>query len=90
MVSNCTCFSFVYFEKLKYNRCVVQKGSGGAMNYLTVKEAGEKWGITGRMVTYYCEAGRIEGALKKGNLWLVPANAEKPVDGRTKDGKKCF
>jgi len=55
------------------------------MEYLTVKEAGEKWGITGRMVTHYCVAGRISGAVKKGNLWLVPVNAEKPFDGRKKD-----
>ena len=54
------------------------------MDYLTVKEAGEKWGITGRMATYYCEAGRIDGAVKKGNLWLVPIDAEKPADGRYK------
>lgn len=54
------------------------------MEYLTVKEAGEKWGITARMVNYYCSAGRIPGAIKKGNLWLVPANAEKPTDGRKK------
>jgi hypothetical protein len=54
------------------------------MDYLTVKETGEKWGITGRMVTYYCEAGRIDGAVKKGNLWLIPIDAEKPVDGRFK------
>jgi len=54
------------------------------MDYLTVKEAGEKWGITGRMVTYYCEAGRIDGAVKKGNLWLIPADAEKPADERYK------
>ncbi len=26
------------------------------MEYLTVKEAGEKCGITARMVTYYCSA----------------------------------
>jgi hypothetical protein len=57
------------------------------MDYLTVKEAGEKWGITGRMVTYYCEAERINGAVKKGNLWLVPADAEKPEDGRRKEEK---
>ena len=55
------------------------------MEFLTVKEAGKKWGITGRMVTYYCVAGRIPGATKKGNLWLVPAGAEKPKDGRHKD-----
>ncbi len=60
------------------------------MDYLTVKEAGEKWGITGRMVTYYCVTGRIEGALKKGNLWLVPQIAQKPIDGRTKESKCKF
>ena len=54
------------------------------MDYLTVKEAGEKWGVSGRMVTYYCIDGRIDGAIKKGNLWLVPIGAEKPIDGRTK------
>jgi hypothetical protein len=58
------------------------------MDYLTVKEAGAKWSITGRMVTYYCESGRILGAEKKGNLWLVPISAKKPVDGRTKAGKR--
>ncbi|MDR1592463.1 MAG: helix-turn-helix domain-containing protein [Prevotellaceae bacterium] len=57
------------------------------MEYLTGKEAGEKWGITARMVNYYCSAGRIPGAVKKGNLWLIPTDAEKPVDGRTKEGK---
>ena len=54
------------------------------MDYLTVKEAGEKWGISGRMVTYYCVDDRIKGAIKKGNLWLVPTDAEKPADGRFK------
>ena len=52
------------------------------MDYLTVKEIGEKWGITSRMVTMYCVAGRIEGAIKKGNLWLIPQGAKKPADGR--------
>lgn len=55
------------------------------MEYLTAKEAGEKWGITRRMVNYYCSAGRILGAVKKGDLWLIPADAEKPQDGRYKD-----
>jgi len=58
------------------------------MEYLTVKEAGEKWGITARMVNYYCSYGRIKGAIKKGNLWLVPTSAEKPTDGRCKDNRK--
>lgn len=57
------------------------------MEYLTVREAGEKWGVTGRMVNYYCAAGRIAGAVKKGNLWLVPAGAAKPGDGRARGRK---
>lgn len=57
---------------------------GKSMNYLTVKEAGEKWGISSRMVTVYCNEERIPGAIKKGNLWLIPDNAEKPRDLRKK------
>jgi len=58
------------------------------MEYLTVREAGEKWGVTGRMANYYCAAGRIAGAMKKGNLWLIPADAVKPLDGRARKGRK--
>lgn len=58
------------------------------IDYLTVKEAGEKWNISGRMVTIYCNEGKIQGAIKKGNLWLVPKDAEKPLDGRTLQAKK--
>lgn len=54
------------------------------LDYMTVKEAGEKWGIGSRMVTLYCAAGRIKGAEKMGNMWLLPKDAEKPEDGRYK------
>ena len=60
---------------------------GEQMEYLTVKEIGERWGVTARMINYYCSTGRISGAIKKGNLWLVPKDAKKPIDGRTKSGK---
>jgi hypothetical protein len=67
---------------------IIEKEMGGAdVDYLTVKEAGKKWGITARMATYYCIAERIPGAIKKGNLWLIPASAEKPLDGRYKKNK---
>lgn len=58
------------------------------MEYLTVKETGEKWGIGSRMVTIYCASGRIKGAVKKGNLWLVPADTPKPKDMRRKSSEK--
>ncbi|MDF2589133.1 MAG: DNA-binding protein [Anaerocolumna sp.] len=52
------------------------------MEYLTTAEVAEKWGITRRRVTVLCDEGRIIGAVQKGNIWLIPLNAEKPIDGR--------
>ena len=57
------------------------------MEYMTLKEAAEKWGVTPRRVNYYCAAGRIPGAVKMATIWLIPKDAEKPIDGRTKQGK---
>ena len=54
------------------------------MEYYTVKKMGEKRGVTSRMVNVYCSTGRIPGAIKKGNLWLVPEDAIKPEDQRRK------
>ena len=58
------------------------------MEYLTMKEASKKWGVSDRMVTYYCTSGKIKTAIKKGGIWLVPSNEEKPVDGRTSKARK--
>ena len=58
------------------------------MDYMTLKEAAEKWGVTPRRVNYYCAAGRISGAVKMATIWLIPKDAEKPIDGRTKQGKE--
>lgn len=57
------------------------------MDYMTLKEATEKWGVSLRWINYYCAAGHISGAMKTATIWLVPKNAEKPIDGRTKQGK---
>ena len=58
------------------------------MDYMTLKQAGEKWGISPRMINYYCSAGRIAGAEKMGTVWLIPTDAEKPVDGRLKEKRE--
>lgn len=57
------------------------------MDYMTLKQTSEKWGISPRMINYYCSAGRIAGAVKMGTVWLIPKDAEKPADGRRKDKK---
>lgn len=54
------------------------------MDYITAQEAAEKWEITRRRVQILCVEGRIQGAIKKANLWLIPSNAEKPLDRRKK------
>lgn len=58
------------------------------MEYMTLKDASDKWGISPRMINYYCSEGRIEGAVKMGTVWLIPQKAVKPIDGRTKEGRK--
>ena len=57
------------------------------MDYMTLKEAAEKWGVTPRRVNYYCAGGRIPGAVKMAGVWQIPKAAEKPIDGRTKQGR---
>ena len=57
------------------------------MDYMTLKEAAEKWGVTPRRVNYYCAGGRIPGAVKMAGGWLLPKTAEKPLDGGTKQGR---
>lgn len=54
------------------------------MDYITTKEAAAKWRISDRRVLQYCNAERIEGAVKMGNTWLISKSAERPVDGRRK------
>ena len=57
------------------------------MDYMTLKEASEKWGVSSRQVNYYCVEWRIPGAVKMAAVWLLPKDAVKPVDGRTKEGR---
>ena len=42
------------------------------MDYMTLREASEKWGVSSRQVNYYCVEGRIPGAVKMATLWLIP------------------
>lgn len=50
--------------------------------YISVKEASIKWGVNTKCVAILCANGRVEGAVKINNRWLIPENASKPVDRR--------
>lgn len=53
------------------------------MTYLKVSEAAQKWGISDRRVRKLCAEGRINGVIRKGNLYLIPDDAVRPIDART-------
>ena len=54
------------------------------MKYIKTSQAAEKWGISPRRVRVLCSQGKIEGAIQKGKLYMIPENASKPADGRVK------
>ena len=49
------------------------------MEYLSIKQTAEKWGISGRRIQRLCSENRVPGAMKIGSYWAVPADAVKPV-----------
>ena len=53
----------------------------------TFAKLGKNENVTPRQVNYLCSGGRIPGAVKMAGVWLIPKAAEKPIDGRTKQGK---
>jgi len=55
------------------------------MDYLSTKQASEKWGISQRRVRVLCEQGKIVGAIRTGKSFSIPKDSKKPVDGRFKE-----
>lgn len=52
------------------------------MEFISAKEAADKWGISQRRVAVLCSERRVGNATMIGNMWLIPATAKKPVDAR--------
>lgn len=71
------------FEQRNYNVLC----GGVNMDYMTLKEASEKWGVSSRQINYYCTDGRIPGAVKMAGVWLIPKEAEKPKDRRYNESR---
>ena len=57
------------------------------MEYMSITQAAEKWGITQRRIQVLCKEERIPGAIHIGYVWAIPADAEKPKDARVRSGK---
>jgi len=52
------------------------------LKIISAKDASKKWNITQRRVATLCSEGKINGAEMIGNMWLIPTDAKKPIDGR--------
>ena len=60
------------------------------MNYIKVSQAAEKWGLSARRVRILCQENKIEGVMLRGNLYMIPENAQKPADGRRKASRRAI
>lgn len=57
------------------------------MEYKSIREMADEWEISKRRIQVLCSENRIEGAVRIGYSWAIPANAKKPEDARIKSGK---
>ena len=57
------------------------------MEYLSISQVSEKWGVSVRRIQTLCITGRIPGATKIGSYWAIPSDAEKPKDERIRTGR---
>ncbi|MBP3392775.1 MAG: Fic family protein [Clostridia bacterium] len=48
------------------------------MEYRSVAQMAEKWGLSERSVRNYCAHGRIKDSKLIGKIWHIPENAQKP------------
>lgn len=58
------------------------------MEYLTSAEIAEKWNVSQRRVAVFCKEGRVDGAVLKGRMWMIPLDAKKPDDPRRTSKKR--
>ena len=48
-----------------------------SMEYITIKEAAEKWNLSVRRVQTICNNGMIQGTIKFGHAWAIPKSTYK-------------
>ena len=57
------------------------------MSFLKIEEIAAKWGVSPRAVQILCKEGKIDGAQRFGRAWMIPEDAERPIDRRTREGR---
>ena len=59
------------------------------MEYQPIARVAENWGISPRRLQVLCAQGKVEGAVRFGRAWMIPENAQKPADGRSRQSKQA-
>lgn len=54
------------------------------MDFMSARQAAEKWNISERRVRVLCGEGKVYGAFRVGRAWNIPSSTQKPADGRFK------
>lgn len=52
------------------------------MDYISVREAAELWGVSERWAQKFCAEGRVPNAKRFGRSWMIPKDAVRPADLR--------
>lgn len=58
------------------------------LQYMSCRDAAQKWNISQRRVSVLCAENRIPNVAILGNMWIIPIDAEKPTDARKNNGVK--
>jgi len=58
------------------------------MDYLKISDVAKKWNVSVRRIQTLCAQGKISGAERFGRDWMIPKDAKRPIDGRTKAGRR--
>ena len=60
------------------------------MEYKNISYFATKWNIKERRIRILCTEGRIYGVKKVGKTWLIPEDAQKPIDKRYRQVNDLF
>ena len=58
------------------------------LQYMSCRDAAERWNISQRRVSVLCAENRIPNVAMLGNMWIIPITAQKPADARKNNGAK--
>lgn len=50
--------------------------------YIAAKEVAVRWGVSSTWVTILCSQGKLDGAVKEKNRWMLPEDIAKPENER--------